>query len=169
MINRDIKLAPWRMKYLEGSGISNCFVCEALKQKPDPKNLVLIKTENTAVMLNRYPYNNGHLMIVPLAHVPNLQLLNKLVLCEMMLWIKTSESILQKIYKPDGFNIGINIGTAAGAGLDSHLHIHILPRWSGDTNFMTTVADIRVIPEELPVTWNRLEPHFKSHLKEVVL
>jgi len=166
MKKREIKFTPWRLKYLEGSGISDCFVCEALKQKPDPENLVIVKTENVAVMLNRYPYSNGHLMIIPVKHVPNLQSLEDYVLAEMMKWLKIAESILENVYSPNGFNVGINIGSASGAGLATHLHIHILPRWSGDTNFMTSVGDVRVVPEELHMTWHRLEPLFRNKLEK---
>jgi len=164
---RDIKAAPWRMKYLEGPGIDGCFVCKALSEHPDPENLILVKTDNTAVMLNRFPYNNGHLMIVPRQHVSTLQELDQGILNEMIMWVKAAEGILKESYSPNGFNVGINIGSAAGAGLESHIHIHILPRWSGDTNFMTTVADVRVVPEEHHTTWNRLRPLFLSHLEKV--
>lgn len=117
---------------------------------------MLVKTALSAVMLNRYPYNNGHVMIVPIQHVSSLLSLDQPTLLELVLWTQISESILGKTYRPQGFNVGINIGAAAGAGLESHLHIHVLPRWSGDTNFMTTVADTRVIPETHESTWHRL-------------
>lgn len=162
MNNREIKFTPWRLKYLQGQGIRNCFVCEALKTDPDPATLVLVKSTRSAVMLNRYPYNNGHIMIVPLQHVSRLQMLKPEVLTEMTGWMRVAESILEKTYRCDGFNMGMNIGSAAGAGLDSHLHIHLVPRWSGDTNFMSTTADVRIIPEELTATWNRLAPQFVS-------
>lgn len=163
MKKRDIKIAPWRRTYLEqGSGIQGCFVCEALLHGPSPETLILVKTSHSAVMLNRYPYNNGHVMIVPVQHVSSLQSLDNTVLLELIAWMRVSESILGNIYHPQGFNIGVNLGSAAGAGLESHLHMHVLPRWSGDTNFITTVGDIRVIPETLESTWERLAPFFQS-------
>lgn len=162
MNRRNIKFTPWRLKYLQGQGIRGCFICEALKADTDPENLVLVKSDRSAVMLNRYPYNNGHIMIVPLQHVSRLQMLKPDILIEMTGWMRVAESILEQTYRCDGFNMGMNIGSAAGAGLESHLHIHMLPRWSGDTNFMSTTADMRIIPEELTVTWNRLAPQFVS-------
>jgi ATP adenylyltransferase len=161
MKKRDIKMAPWRRTYLEqGSGRKGCFICDALIHEPSPDTLVLVKTAYSAVMLNRYPYNNGHLMIVPVQHVSTLKSLDNTVLLELIAWTRISESILGNVYHPQGFNVGMNLGSAAGAGLESHLHIHILPRWSGDTNFMTTVGDIRVIPETLESTWTRLTEFF---------
>ena len=167
MKRRDIKSAPWRMKYLSSDGIKGCFVCQGLEQEPSPDNLFLINTGTVGVMLNRYPYNNGHLMIVPAMHVSTMQEIPDEVLSEMMYWVKVSEKILGSFYSPQGFNVGINIGAASGAGLDSHIHIHILPRWSGDTNFMTTVADVRVVPEELSSTWKKLQPEFQRELEAI--
>ncbi|MBN1879593.1 HIT domain-containing protein [bacterium] len=167
MKHKEIKFAPWRLKYLQGEGLKGCFICQALQYDPHPDNLVLVKSNLTAVMLNRYPYNNGHIMIVPSAHVSKLQSLELSVLSEMAAWMRISEKILEQTYRCDGFNIGMNIGSAAGAGLDSHLHIHLVPRWKGDTNFMGTVADTRVIPEDLSSTWSRLADQFanrKEHL-----
>lgn len=166
MKKRDIKTAPWRMKYLEGSGIQGCFVCDALSQTPSTENLVLIKNEFCGVMLNRYPYNNGHLMVVPYAHVSTLQELNPTVLTEMITWVRYAEIVLKDTYCPDGFNVGINIGSAAGAGLADHLHIHIMPRWKGDTNFMTTIGDVRVVPELHDATWEKLAPKLRRFQDE---
>ena len=163
MKKRDVKMAPWRQKYLEKETVlQGCFVCEALKHEPSPDTLVLVKTVRSAVMLNRYPYNNGHIMIVPIQHVSSLLSLDQPTLLELAVWTQISESILEKTYRPQGFNVGMNIGMASGAGLASHLHIHVLPRWSGDTNFMTTVADTRVIPETLESTWTRLVDSYQS-------
>jgi len=159
---RDVKTAPWRMKYLEGPPPSGCFICDALAATPGPDNLVLVKTLRTAVMLNRFPYNNGHIMIVPVHHAAAVRDLDPPTRAQLMEWTAAAESILAEVYRPDGFNIGMNIGAAAGAGLASHLHIHMMPRWSGDTNFMTTVADVRVVPERLPDTWERLASRFQS-------
>jgi ATP adenylyltransferase len=163
MKKRDVKMAPWRMDYLQkGIDKKDCFICSALIRNPSPENLVLVKTSQCAVMLNRYPYNNGHLMIVPVKHVSRLGMLDNDVLTAIMLWTKETETILQKAYNPDGFNVGINLGAAAGAGLQQHLHVHILPRWSGDTNFMTTVGDTRIIPETPDSAWHRLSALFET-------
>lgn len=162
MPDRHVKTAPWRMEYLKNTRMDGCFICDALLSDPGPETLVLVKTTRSAVMLNRYPYNNGHLMIVPIAHVSALNDLPAAVIHELMDWTAIAERILTESYAPQGFNVGMNIGAAAGAGLATHLHIHILPRWSGDTNFMTTVGDVRVVPELLGDTWHRLAPGFQA-------
>ncbi len=159
-MKRNILLAPWRMKYLEGPGIQDCFLCEALKAEEMKDHLVLVKTARTGIVMNRYPYNNGHVMVVPREHASSLTELDPDTLMEMMIWVRNAESILGSVYQADGFNIGVNIGAAAGAGLADHLHIHVMPRWSGDTNFMTTCGDVRVVPEELAVTYAKLAPLF---------
>lgn len=167
MKKRDVKTAPWRLQYLEGPAPDGCFICDALVRAPGPENLVLVKTDVTAVMLNRFPYNNGHIMIVPLRHASAVGDLDPECRRQLMDWIAQAETILDTVYHPDGFNVGINMGAAAGAGLAAHLHVHMLPRWSGDTNFMTTVADVRVVPELLPKTWERLALLFQAAGKEI--
>ncbi len=161
-MTRHVLLAPWRMKYLEGAKLSDCFLCKALSQSENKENLVLVKTHLVGVVLNRYPYNNGHIMIVPIQHVPSFIPLEIDVLSELSHWIRISEKILREVYDPDGFNIGVNLGSAGGAGLDSHLHIHMMPRWSGDTNFITTCGELRVIPELLSNTYDRLIIPFQN-------
>lgn len=159
---RKILLAPWRMKYLEGPGIQDCFLCESMNSENMEDHLVIVKTRRIGIVMNRYPYNNGHLMIVPRQHISSLTELDPETLTEMMVWVRNAESILGSVYNADGFNIGINIGAAAGAGLADHLHIHVMPRWSGDTNFMTTCGNTRVIPEEPATTYAKLTPLFEE-------
>lgn len=160
---RKILLAPWRMKYLEGPKLNDCFVCKAFASRDDDSsNLIVARGDRVAVMLNRYPYVNGHVMIVPMAHVSSFTQLSIPDLNELALWIQLTERVLKTAYSPDGFNVGVNLGEAAGAGLKDHLHVHVIPRWSGDTNFMTTCGDIRVIPQALDQTQQKLTALFQE-------
>jgi ATP adenylyltransferase len=126
----------------------------------DEQNLVLHRADRTYVVLNLYPYATGHLLVVPYAHVPDLDATEKATSDEMMDLSKRCQTVLREVYRPDGFNLGINLGTVAGAGVVNHVHIHILPRWAGDTNFMTTVGDTRVMPEDLKTTFQKLRSKF---------
>ena len=164
--NRKVILAPWRMTYLEGSGMSECFLCKA-QVNPDPRACLLVSCDrDVGVVLNRYPYINGHLMIFPRRHVASLIDLAECELNELAFWIKTAEQVIREIYHPDGLNIGINIGSAGGAGLKDHIHVHVMPRWVGDTNFMATCGDTRVIPEALERTFDRISPLFADILNK---
>ncbi len=151
--------APWRMAYireLDGGG-DGCFLCDYREQpQRDAENLVLWRGTHTLAVLNRFPYTGGHMLVAPLAHVGDLRDLDDAVLLELMQMIRDGETILRKAIGPQGFNVGINIGAAAGAGLPGHLHVHIVPRWGGDTNFMAVLGDIRVIPESLEVLYANL-------------
>jgi ATP adenylyltransferase len=118
------------------------------------------RTERAFIMLNRFPYTNGHVMIVPAVHVASLTGLPDDTLAEMMLLARDTEKHLRALYRPDGINVGLNIGRAAGAGIADHVHMHVLPRWIGDTSFMSTVAETRVLPETLEITWERLRNAF---------
>jgi ATP adenylyltransferase len=159
--------APWRMKYLEKQKIDGCFICHALCSKQPEKDYVLLKTSHCGIILNRYPYTTGHLMIVSVKHTGTFADLSTADLTDMMNWVKKAEAVLKDTYNPDGFNIGVNLGEAAGAGLKDHLHIHIMPRWTGDTNFMTTCGEIRVIPENLSETYKRLKPAFLERVESI--
>ena len=147
--------APWRIKYILGKK-EGCIFCDKVKENKDKENYVLLRGKNGFVMLNTFPYNNGHLMVAPYKHVPDLDSLEKDVLGELMGLVKTCTQILKKALKPEGFNIGINLGKVAGAGVEGHIHIHIVPRWGGDTSFISTVGDTKIIPESLDDTYKKL-------------
>ena len=159
----DYVWAPWRMPYIEDeSEEDGCVFCRLLDIEDGPKNLILKRHERVFVMLNRYPYTNGHLMIVPFEHTPSIEGLDEDTLSELMLVTRHAVDRLREIYKAEAFNIGLNIGTAAGAGIADHVHIHVVPRWGGDTNFMSTTAKTRVLPEALEVTYERLRAGWNS-------
>jgi len=156
--------SPWRSKYI-ASGVDSqaegCVFCRiAASPDQDETNFVLHRGEHAFVVLNLYPYITGHLMIVPYLHTSELDALAKEISDEMMDLAKRAQTALRAVYSPSGFNMGMNLGSAAGAGIADHLHIHMLPRWSGDTNFMTTVGESRVIPEALEATYARLRDRF---------
>jgi ATP adenylyltransferase len=141
--------APWRKEFILSKKEGNCFFCEAIKDNQDRKNLVLYRGKECFCILNKYPYNNGHLMIVPKMHKDDLSKLNDSEMLELLTLSRDVKNILAKKLKPEGFNLGINFGKVAGAGMEDHIHLHIVPRWSGDTNFMPVIADTKVIPQSL--------------------
>ncbi len=150
---------PWRMEYIlsdKRDEVTGCLFCTKAQQDRDRENLILCRGTFTYIILNLYPYNNGHLMVVPYAHTADLAGLDQPTLAEMMWQVRRSVEALKRSMTPDGFNIGINIGRAAGAGVEQHVHMHVVPRWMGDTNFMPVVGDVRLIPEDLPSTYERL-------------
>ncbi|HEX5834239.1 MAG TPA: HIT domain-containing protein [Pyrinomonadaceae bacterium] len=156
--------SPWRSKYI-ASGVDSqkegCVFCDiAASPDDDASNFVLHRGQHAFALLNLYPYITGHLMIVPYLHTSEFDSVPKEITDEMMDLAKRSQTALRDVYSPSGFNMGMNLGSAAGAGIADHIHIHLLPRWSGDTNFMTTVGDSRVIPEALDVTYSRLLEKF---------
>lgn len=155
---------PWRMVYLKQKQPKGCIFCNTWKKKQSPKTLCIYKGENTLVMLNRYPYTNGHLMIVPRKHTGILEELELENLKEIMEVIVIAKKVLKKAYKPQGFNIGLNEGSCAGAGVKGHIHFHLVPRWEGDTNFMTTISDVRMIPQNLSETYKLLKDFFKERI-----
>jgi len=153
--------SPWRSKYIESfkneQSNGSCIFCDAVeKDITDMSNLVVHKSKNSFVMLNLYPYNNGHLMIVPKRHIGKIELLNEKELHELMDEIMLAEKVLRKVYEPQGFNIGANLGRAGGAGIEEHIHFHILPRWNGDTNFMPAIGEVKVISQDLAETKKKL-------------
>jgi ATP adenylyltransferase len=148
------------MPYIKSDAKSDeCVFCEMIAQDSaaDAKNYVLHRGKNAFVVLNLYPYNNGHLMVVPYEHVSTLDDLAPVVQSDMMYLVSHSVALLRRVMEPAGFNIGINLGKAAGAGIDAHIHIHVVPRWFGDTNFMPVIAKTRVIPEWLDETYQKLK------------
>jgi ATP adenylyltransferase len=134
-----------------------CIFCEGLKQADGPENLIVVRGSQAFVMLNRFPYTSGHLMIVPFAHQPSLELLDTAARADIMDLSARAIVVLNKIYTPQGYNLGMNIGSAAGAGVTEHVHLHVVPRWVGDTNFMSSVAQTRVLPELLEETYRRVK------------
>ena len=158
--------SPWRHAYIAASGSdksqpTTCIFCEAQKSPADDeKNFVLHRGAHNFVILNLYPYITGHLMIAPLAHIGEFDSAPKEVTDEMMDLAKRCETALREVYHPEGFNLGMNLGRAAGAGIADHIHMHIMPRWVGDANFMTTVSETRVLPEDLSITYRKLREKF---------
>jgi ATP adenylyltransferase len=154
--------APWRMKYI--SGISKkddgCIFCSKPLETDDKSNLILHRGDKNFIILNAFPYSNGHVLIVPYVHTSELDMLDEAVSRESWRLLVLCKKVLAKVYKPDGFNIGMNIGRSAGAGIEQHLHIHIVPRWHGDVNFMPVMSDTRVISQDLGDTYDLLAPHF---------
>ncbi len=152
--------APWRLSYVTAAPApsTDCIFCDAAASAG--ADLVLFRGRHCFVILNLYPYNNGHLMVVPNRHLYALEALRPDEQVEMMALARVSEMALNEAYRPHGINVGINLGKAAGAGIENHLHMHLVPRWSGDTNFMTAVGETRVLPEDLAATVSRLRPIF---------
>lgn len=139
-----------------------CIFCNAASSSDPRETLTLLRTSEAVVMLNRYPYTNGHLMVAPVAHEARLFDSSESSLSSLIRLTAEAQRILSDVYKPDGFNIGMNFGTVAGAGVADHYHVHIVPRWGGDSNFMTVTARTRLVPEELEVTFEKLAPHFRQ-------
>lgn len=148
--------SPWRMEYLTEERPEGCIFCVKLAENRDEENLIVLRGERAFIMLNRYPYNAGHLLVVPYAHVPSTEDLPSATLTEMMLLVNRSLGALRRAMSPDAFNIGANLGKVAGAGIAEHIHLHVVPRWEGDTNFMAVLADVRVVPELLADTYRKL-------------
>jgi ATP adenylyltransferase len=149
--------SPWRMKYIQHHAKpAGCIFCNLPAQNDDVTNLIIFRGKLAYVILNRYPYTSGHLMVAPFAHLPSLQGMTSDTRLEMFDLLAKSEAVLGKVYHPDGYNIGANVGEGSGAGFAQHIHFHVVPRWQGDSNFMSTLGDTRVIPEELDDTYSRI-------------
>jgi ATP adenylyltransferase len=161
----DVLWSPWRYDYVSSSetktGARGCVFCDILKSPAnDEEKFILHRAGHNFVILNIYPYVSGHLMIVPYAHIADLDEAEKPITDEMMDLTKRAQTILREAYAPDGFNLGMNLGKAAGAGVAGHFHLHIMPRWIGDVNFMTAVGQTRTIPEDLQATFEKLKGKF---------
>ncbi len=152
--------APWRMEYVQMEKPSGCILCEKPRQRSDAQNYILYRGSQSFVIMNCYPYNPGHLMVAPYRHVAGLDKLTADELHEHFEIVSRCTGLLREVFNPDGFNIGINLGRVAGAGIDEHVHTHIVPRWQGDTNFMPVLSGTRVIPEALAETYERLKGRF---------
>jgi len=152
--------APWRIKYIEMEKPPGCILCQKPKQNDDARNYILYRGEKNFVMLKAYPYNPGHLMIAPYRHIASLEDLTDEELNEHFEIARQATKILREVFNPGGYNLGVNLGSAAGAGIDDHFHSHVVPRWHGDTNFMPVVGDVKVLPEALASTYQKLKGRF---------
>jgi ATP adenylyltransferase len=157
--------APWRMKYIKEE-IDNpdkgCIFCTKPKQSDDKKNLILFRGKTAFVICNKFPYNNGHLMVVPYQHTCSLDDVTDESSLELWRLVALCRRVLAKAFSPDGFNIGMNLGRVAGAGIDTHLHVHIVPRWNGDVNFMPVIGETKVISQSLEETYEALRGEFEK-------
>ncbi|TET85831.1 HIT domain-containing protein [Candidatus Aerophobetes bacterium] len=158
--------APWRLEYILDEKKKGCIFCEKSKESKDVENYILLRGEKCLVMLNAFPYNNGHLMIIPYRHVGSIEDLKEDETREMMKLLSLMTVLLKKVMSPDGFNVGMNLGDVAGAGIMGHLHLHIVPRWKGDCNFMPVLSDTKVIPEALRQTYQKLKEGIDGNLGE---
>ncbi|BFI75340.1 HIT domain-containing protein [Sulfurisphaera ohwakuensis] len=168
----DILWAPWRSKYVSEASknkSSSCLFCDVIGKKEDKNNWIVYRGKFSFIILNAFPYNPGHLMVVPYKHVSSIEGLEEKEILEMMYFLKVSIKAIRKVYSPDGFNIGINIGRVAGAGIDQHVHIHLVPRWNGDVNFMPVIGGVKVLPEILEDTYNKLKPEIEKIISEEAL
>jgi ATP adenylyltransferase len=155
--------SPWRFSYItKATPTDACIFCAKIAENNDRENFIVHRAERNFVLLNLYPYTNGHLMIAPYEHVPTLSDAHPDTLAEMMKLMRECEAHLRAIYRPHGLNMGMNIGESAGAGIAGHIHMHMLPRWTGDANFMTVVGETRVLPESLESTYEKLAAAFRS-------
>jgi ATP adenylyltransferase len=154
--------APWRMEFIAGEKPPGCIFCDfpAAPAADDRKNLIVHRDEHAYVILNRYPYNSGHLMVVPRRHGADLDALPPLEWAALQELLRRAAAVLRATYKPEGLNVGMNLGKAGGAGIVDHLHWHLVPRWAGDNNFMPVLADIRVMVDHLDTTWERIRAGF---------
>ena len=156
--------APWRMAYImeakEGEESDSCIFCEKPQQQKDEENLIVFRSAECYVMLNKFPYNNGHLMIIPYIHEADLPKVSDDILLDMQRVLNKSIRAVSKTMEPHGMNIGLNLGRTAGAGIVDHLHYHLVPRWNGDTNFMPVISGTKVISEALADTWSKLRNEF---------
>ncbi|ASJ03224.1 HIT family hydrolase [Thermococcus profundus] len=158
--------APWRIEYIRSPKHEGCIFCDFPKENRDKERLILYRGKYSFVIMNNYPYNPGHVMIAPYRHVGKWEDLTDDELLEIMKLSQLMIKAIKKAMNPDGFNLGVNLGRVAGAGIDDHVHLHIVPRWNGDTNFMPVVADTKVIPESLQEAYDELKKAIETVLKE---
>ncbi|MBN2356849.1 HIT domain-containing protein [candidate division KSB1 bacterium] len=154
--------APWRMEYILQEKPQGCIFCDKVKENADRQNVILHRGRSCFIIMNYYPYNNGHLMVVPYRHTADLSSLNAIEREEVMQLLGLSCAILKQALKAEGFNIGMNLGRVAGAGVDDHLHFHIVPRWNGDTNYMPITGHTKVLAQGLYESWEVLRPYFEK-------
>lgn len=156
-MSMDQLLAPWRIGYCKTfKKEKGCLFCRVFKSKKDKANLVVLRSAHSLALLNLYPYTNGHIMVAPARHAKSLDLLNDQEILDLFKLLNRAQELLKRVLKPDGYNIGLNIGRAGGAGFDQHLHVHIVPRWFGDTNFMPTLTQTKIISQSLAHLYEEL-------------
>lgn len=153
--------APWRVEYILQEKDKGCIFCEKIKERRDKKNYILYRGRSSFIIMNIFPYNSGHLMVAPCKHTADLGDLEEKELIELMVLVRESMGILRRALKPEGFNLGMNLGKCAGAGVIDHLHFHIVPRWQGDTNFMPLFSETKIMPELLESTYKKLKKEIK--------
>ncbi|MGH7830763.1 MAG: HIT family protein [Candidatus Binatia bacterium] len=156
--------APWRMTYIGGAREAGCIFCDKLKEGDARSNLILAQTPHSVVMLNKYPYCSGHLLLAPRKHTNHLGSLEREEYADLCVALQETVGRVEEALKPEGINLGMNLGRCAGAGVESHLHWHVVPRWEGDTNFMPVIGEVRVIPQHLLESYDRLRPFFQNFL-----
>ncbi len=161
-MNSKLLWAPWRYKFIKGKKEKGCVLCNRFNQKDSVKNLIVFRGLNCGVILNKFPYNVGHLMVVPLRHIGLFEKLNMSESAEFMSLTQQSVKIIKTVLKPDSMNLGMNLGKVSGAGVPGHLHMHIVPRWMGDTNFMPVIGDTKVMSVPLGDIYKRLRKEFKK-------
>ncbi len=162
--SKRILWAPWRIKYVENCDKpTDCIFCEKPVEDKDQENLIVYRGEHNFIIMNKYPYNNGHLMIVPYTHTCDLSALDQATKAEWIDLIELSQKVLAESMAPHGFNVGMNMGRVAGAGIAEHLHFHIVPRWNGDTNFMPVLGNAKIVSEGLEDTWEKLNNIFMKY------
>src|SRR5512138_268572 len=156
--------APWRMEFIRAAKPDGCIFCDfpAQGEASDRRNLIVHRSARSFTILNRFPYNAGHLMVIPRAHVADFALLDREARADLHDELARAVEVLQRVAKPDGLNVGMNLGKSAGAGIVDHMHYHVVPRWAGDNNFMPVLADVRVIVEHLDETWERIRVGFAA-------
>ncbi|MFC2021097.1 HIT domain-containing protein [Chloroflexota bacterium] len=154
--------APWRIEYIQSEKPKGCILCEKPEQENDTENYILYRGNKNFIILNAYPYSPGHLLIVPYRHIDSLEEMTEDERHEHSDIVSRSIEVLKQVFNPEGFNMGVNIGKSAGAGIEDHVHSHVVPRWQGDTNFVTVIADVRVVPEALADTYRKLKEGFRA-------
>ncbi len=157
---------PWRMEYILSAKQNGCLFCDMIAEERDRENLILYRSEHAFIVLNKYPYNNGHYMVVPYRHVADLEALTPAEMADLMALTVLGMRALRASLRPEGFNVGANIGKVAGAGVKDHVHMHVVPRWSGDASFMATVADVKLIPQSLADTCDQLRDALRAVVGE---
>ncbi len=159
---RKYLYSPWRLEYILSNKEEGCIFCHKPEAKDDSRHLIVHRSKHCFVIMNLYPYNNGHIMVVPIEHSPTLARLSESAYRDLFATVRLAEQVLCEAYKCEGMNIGVNIGKAAGAGVDGHVHVHLVPRWLGDVNFMTVVGGQRVIPESFETAYKKLKAAFRK-------